>query len=72
MRTAVVQARAFSQGALTNSPIFCGSLVKRTSGTTAKLSCKERITWLRMSSFSVPCSPLTATTMMVGMMARRG
>src|SRR5205814_6909888 len=50
-------ASALTQGAFTNSPIFNRSEVKRTSGNTAKDSCRLRITWLRIRSRAVPLSP---------------
>src|SRR4051812_25611985 len=46
MKTAVVQASAFTHTALVNSPILRLSLVNITRGNTAKLNCMERMTWL--------------------------
>src|SRR3989442_14907602 len=54
---ATTQASSLSHAGFTNSPIFARSEVNRTSGKTAKDSCRLRITWLRMSSLAVPVSP---------------
>src|SRR6185437_12900024 len=66
---AMAHAVHLTSGRLTNSPICLRLLVKMTSGTTAKLNCNERITWLRISSFSVPRAPFSHTTMIVGTIA---
>src|SRR5689334_23605882 len=57
MNTATTYARILSQAGFTNSPIFRRSEVNRTSGKTANESCRLRITWLRIRSRAVPCSP---------------
>src|SRR5439155_25486277 len=69
---AVVQARAFNQRGLANSPIFAGSLVNFTSGNTANESCRLRTTWLRMMSLAVPRSPYRPTVIRAGTMAKIG
>ncbi len=50
------QRPSASSGAA-SAPSFRRSAVNSTSGTTAKGSCRLRITWLRMSSFAVPLDP---------------
>jgi len=50
-------------------PIFNLLLVKETRGMTAKLNCRERITWLNIRSFAVPPSPETNVTMNAGITA---
>ena len=57
MTTAALQASTLTQRRLANSPMRARSLVKRISGITANGSCMLRITWLRISSSKVPCSP---------------
>src|SRR5213076_1334802 len=57
MKTATAYARSFSHLGFTNSPIFRRSEVNITSGKTANESCRLRITWLRIRSWAVPCSP---------------
>ena len=52
-----VQAAALSQKGLAKRPITFRSLVKATSGTTAKGSWRLRITWLSTSNFAVPLAP---------------
>src|SRR5256886_8345167 len=69
IRAAVLQDKARSQGAFTNSPILRRSLVNITNGKTAKLNCMLRITWLKMSKSAVPFSPHNAVTTMAGAMA---
>src|SRR6185437_14361187 len=69
INSATAYATPLSHHEFTNGPIFRRSEVKRTSGTTAKESCMLRITWLRMSSFAVPCSPYSMATTAAGMMA---
>jgi hypothetical protein len=71
MIVATNQARYFTIGPLTNSPIFTLSLVNRTSGKTAKLNCRLRITWLSTSRFVVPFSPEMIVTTTAGMIAMR-
>ena len=44
MTTATLHASAFAQSGFALGPIFAFSLVKMTSGNTAKESCKLRIT----------------------------
>jgi len=51
---AVNHASPCSQRPFVNSPILLRLPVNMTRGTTAKLNWKERITWLRMRSFSFP------------------
>src|SRR6185503_15981970 len=69
MITATVQASTRIHAGATKGPIFARSEVKRTSGNTAKDSCRLNTTWLAISSAPVPRSPYNATTMMAGMMA---
>ena len=71
MTPAVNHARIFSQRGLTNSPILRRSLVNCTRGTTAKESCRLRMTWLKIRSLAVPAWPKKITAMTAGMMARR-
>ena len=56
MKTAVTQASACTARELTNSPILNLSPVNFTRGTTAKLSCMLRITWLRIRSLRCRCA----------------
>src|SRR5919106_3648919 len=56
MITATTHASAASRQGFTNSPILNRSEVKRTSGITAKGSCRLRTTWLRMRSSRPPFS----------------
>ena len=65
----IIHAEIFSQFLLTNTPIFSLSLVNITSGTTAKLSCMERITWLNSKSSDVPFSPYKMETISAGITA---
>ena len=60
MTQAIPQATTLSQVGLANRPIIFWSLVNRTSGTTAKGSCRLRTTWLSTSSLVVPLSPYSA------------
>ena len=53
----------------TNSPIFSLSLVNITKGMTAKLSCIERITWLKTNNSAVPFSPYQSATKNAGITA---
>src|ERR1041385_717024 len=55
--TATTYESAVSHFGFTNSPILSRSDVNRTSGKTANESCRLRITWLRIRSWAVPCSP---------------
>jgi len=57
IRTALAHPAMRSQAALTNVPMRFGSLVKATSGKTAKLNCMLRTTWLSTSSLAVPLLP---------------
>src|SRR6266446_7804228 len=67
----VIQANVRSQTGETNSPIFRRSLVNRTSGMTAKESCRLRMTWLSKSNFAVPLAPNRAATITAGIIAMR-
>jgi hypothetical protein len=58
----IIQAIIFKAVLFTNSPIFSLSLVNITKGITAKLSCIERITWLRTNNSAVPFSPYQSAT----------
>jgi hypothetical protein len=69
MTAARTQADTFIQPGFANWPIFNLSPVNMTSGTTAKLSIRLRITWLRISNWAVPLSPIIAVTMTAGTMA---
>ena len=66
---AISQAMVFSKIELANFPIFALSLVNITSGTTAKLNCMERITWLKTKRSAVPFSPYNIVTIKAGMTA---
>src|SRR5512134_3057117 len=67
--TATTYASHRSQEGLLNSPIFLRSDVNWTRGTTAKDSCSDRITWLRIRSFAVPLAPKKIAVSAAGTMA---
>src|SRR4051812_15527163 len=69
MTSATPQAIVLSTGPLTKAPILARSPVNCTSGTTAKESCRLRITWLRIRRAPAPCSPYIAVTITAGTMA---
>src|SRR6267143_1913195 len=71
MKTATMYARSFSHLGLTNSPIFRRSDVNITRGKTANESCRLRITWLRIRSWAVPCSPKKIAVSAAGTIAIR-
>ena len=54
MIAAMIHAKMRSHTGLAKGPIIPLFAVKRTSGTTAKGSCRLRMTWLRMRSGCVP------------------
>ena len=71
MMKEIIQAMIFREVLFTNSPIFSLSLVNITKGITAKLSCMERITWLKTNNSAVPFSPYQRATKKAGITAIR-
>lgn len=62
----IIQTQIFRKGLFTNSPIFALSLVNITKGTTAKLNCIDKMTWLKTNNSVVPFSPYRIATINAG------
>ena len=65
----MIQTLIFIKGLFTNSPILALSLVNITNGTTAKLNCIDKITWLKTNNSVVPFSPYNMVTIRAGITA---